>query len=191
MFYTDADYRAFIELLASGVERYPVKILAFSVLPNHFHAVVQPAGRSDLSALMQWWLTSHVRRYHHHYGSTGHVWQGRFKSFPIEQDDRFLTVVRYVLRNPVRAGLVEHPGCWPWSSLHYPGLIGCWPVPPPPDFDAWLQQPMFDAELERVRSSVNPQAPFGSPGWRLATARAAGSESSLRPRGRPGNKSPR
>ena len=56
---------------------------------------------------MQWWMTSHVRRYHRHYRSHGHVWQGRFKIFPIQQDGHLLTVLRYVLRNPVRAGLVE------------------------------------------------------------------------------------
>ena len=66
---------------------------------------------------MQWLLTSHVRRYHRHYHGSGHVWQGRFKAFPIEQDEHLLTVLRYVERNPLRANLVERAEDWPWSSL--------------------------------------------------------------------------
>lgn len=55
---------------------------------------------------MQWLLTAHVRRYHTYHESSGHVWQGRFKAFPIEQDDHLLTVLRYIEQNPVRGGLV-------------------------------------------------------------------------------------
>ena len=61
----------------------------------------------DLSRWMQWLMTSHVRRYHRHYHGSGHVWQGRFKAFPIQDDEHYLTVLRYVERNPLRAGLVE------------------------------------------------------------------------------------
>ena len=59
---------------------------------------------------MQWLLTSHVRRYHQHYGGSGHVWQGRFKSFPVQRDEHLIIVLRYVLQNPVRAGLRVHHG---------------------------------------------------------------------------------
>jgi putative transposase len=55
---------------------------------------------------MGWFLTAHVRRYHQHYHSNGHVWQGRFRDFAIQEDDHLLTVLRYIERNPVRAGLV-------------------------------------------------------------------------------------
>ena len=69
---------------------------------------------------MQWLLTAHVRRYHGHYGSDGHVWQGRFKAFPIQQDEHLLTVIRYVERNPLRANLVIRAEDWRWSSLAAP-----------------------------------------------------------------------
>jgi putative transposase len=59
----------------------------------------------------------HVRRYHGHYQSSGHVWQGRFKAFPIQQDEHLLTVLRYIERNPLRAGLVARAEDWLWSSL--------------------------------------------------------------------------
>ena len=137
---------------------------------------------------MQWWLTSHVRRFHRHYRSSGHVWQGRFKSFPIQRDAHFLTVLRYVLLNPVRAGLVAQAGDWPWSSLHYPHLLDPAPVPAPRDWHHLLAQPVSEADLAAVRASVTRQAPFGAPEWQHRTAQAGGLQSTLRPRGRPASK---
>ena len=114
-----------------------------------------------MSAFIHWWLTTHVRRYHAHYGTSGHVWQGRFKSFKISQDEHFLTVVRYVVSNPVRAGLVGHPGDWPWSSLCLPAFVDPWPVPQPSDWPQALAQPLPDQELAALRASVARQVPFG------------------------------
>jgi putative transposase len=134
---------------------------------------------------MQWWLTTHVRRYHRHYQSSGHVWQGRFKSFPVQGDDHFLTVLRYILRNPVRAHLVQHPADWQWSSLHNAELIDEWPVSKPPDWDDVLAQPLAEAELETLRNSVNRQAPFGNPQWKFHFSTASGLAPKTHPRGRP------
>src|SRR5579864_6452537 len=85
-------------------------------MTNHFHLALGPRQNGDLSASMGWLLTAHVRRYHRHYHSSGHVWQGRFRAFPIQEDDHLLTVLRYIERNPVRAGLVEQAQDWRWSS---------------------------------------------------------------------------
>ena len=93
LFHKDGDYAALLELLATARAKPPVKVFSFCLMPNHFHLVVQPATEVALSPFMQWWMTSHVRRYHRHYRSHGHVWQGRFKSFPIQQDDHLLTVL--------------------------------------------------------------------------------------------------
>ena len=90
MFHKDADYAAFLKLLVQASERLPMRLLGYCLMPNHFHLVVWPFHDGDLSRWMQWLLTSHVRRYHRHYDSSGHVWQGRFKAFPIQQDDHFL-----------------------------------------------------------------------------------------------------
>jgi hypothetical protein len=68
-------------------------------MPNQFHLVLWPYGDGDVSGWMQWLLTAHVRRYHRHYGGSGHVWQGRFKAFPIQEDEHLLAVLRYVDRN--------------------------------------------------------------------------------------------
>lgn len=185
VFHKDGDYLACLNLLAEAKHKYPVQLFGFCLMPNHFHLVLRPDGEQVLSVFMQWWLTSHVRRYHQHYGGTGHIWQGRFKSFLIQQDEHFLTVLRYVLRNPVRAGLAPQPAQWPWSSLRRTTFVDQWPVPAPPDWERWIEEPLLGRELRAVRTSVNRQAPFGSAEWQAEVAHATGLESTLRPRGRP------
>jgi len=83
VFHKDDDYAAFLRLLCEASERLPMRLLAYCLMPNHFHLVLWPREDGDLSVWMQWLMTSHVRRYHRHYHSSGHVWQGRFRSFPI------------------------------------------------------------------------------------------------------------
>jgi putative transposase len=87
------------------------------------HLVLEPAHQTALIQFMQWLLTTHVRRYHKHYSSSGHTWQGRFKSFPVQRDEHLMTVLRYVLQNPIRAGLSSTVREWRWSSSQRPQLI--------------------------------------------------------------------
>jgi putative transposase len=185
VFHKDGDYSAFLQLLVSAKAKFPVNVLGLCLMPNHFHLVVQPETQAALSAFMQWWMTSHVRRYHQHYQSHGHVWQGRFKSFPIQQDGHLLTVLRYVLRNPVRAGLCTKVMDWPWSSLRWPHLSDPLPVETPRAWLEWIDQPLFDHELTVLRTCLNRQRPFGSEDWQAAMAVMHGLESTLRQRGRP------
>jgi putative transposase len=184
VFRNDGDYSAFIRLLAMAKHRTHMRIAAFCVMPNHFHLVVEPDNSSSLSSFMQWWLTSHVRRYHRTHGTSGHVWQGRFKSFPIQKDEHFLTAIRYVLQNPVRAGLARRACDWAWSSLSYPKLVDPWPVPVAHDV-SWLEEPLTDLDLDGLRSSAHRQTPFGSSAWQHAVASLLGLESTLRRPGRP------
>lgn len=185
VFRKDGDFTAFLDLLTAAKSQFPVKVFGVCLLSNHFHMVVQPATEVILSPFMQWWMTSHVRRYHQHYRSHGHVWQGRFKSFPIQQDGHLLTAIRYVLRNPVRAGLVEHAIDWPWSSLRFPQLSDPLPIEIPRSWLEWIDEPLFDHELTALRTCVNRQQPFGAEDWRETIATALGLESTLRRRGRP------
>jgi hypothetical protein len=67
-------------------------------MSNHFHLVLEPAHQTTLSQFVQWLLTSHVRRYHKHYGTSGHIWQGCFRSFTVQRDECLITVLRYVYR---------------------------------------------------------------------------------------------
>ena len=132
---------------------------------------------------MQWLLTSHVRRYHKNYGSSGHIWQGRFKSFPVQRDEHLISVLRYVLQNSVRAGLSSTVREWSWSSLRRPQLIDPCPV----EVDRqWLEQwdePMQAGQLAVVRECVNRQRPFGKTDWQADMAATFGLGSTLRPRG--------
>jgi putative transposase len=191
VFRSDDDYHAFVRLLRQASSRVPMRLLGYCLMPNHFHLVLWPAGDDDLSAWMGWLLTTHVRRYQKHYQSTGHVWQGRFKAFPIEEDQHLLTVLRYVERNPLRANLVAQAEDWPWSSLRWwvspPFLpfVECGPVPRGPDWVGHVNAPQTEAELARLRESVRRERPFGDEAWTRQTAAALGLESSLRPRGRP------
>ena len=121
IFHADGDYAAFLRVLAEGLERFGVELLAYCLMPNHWHLVLRPRrdGRA-LSRLMQWLGVTHARRHHaaHRTRKGGHLYQGRFKCFPVQDDRHFLVLCRYVESNPLRAGLVRRRAeNWRWSSL--------------------------------------------------------------------------
>lgn len=181
VFHKSQDYEAFLSLLNEAKRRHPVKLFGFSLMPNHFHFVMEPAHENALSQFMQWLLTSHVRRYHKHYGSSGHIWQGRFKSFPVQRDEHSIMVLRYVLQNPVRAGLSSTPQEWRWSSLRRPQLIDACPV----NDEAPFAEPIEEHQLTTIRECLNRQRPFGRKDWQSEVATRFGLTSTLRPHGRP------
>ena len=194
VFHKVEDYAAFLKLLKLAKERLPMRIVAHCLMPNHFHLLLWPHNDGDLSAWMQWLMTSHVRRYHRHYDSSGHVWQGRFKAFPIQQDDHLLTVARYIERNPVRATTipVRKAERWPWSSISIttpadverPKLH----AGPVPRGDGWLEhvnQPLTEEELSAMHNCIARGKPYGTERWAKMTAKRLGLEASMRPRGRP------
>jgi putative transposase len=194
VFHKDADYGAFLKLLQQASERTPMRLLAYCLMPNHFHLVVWPRGDGDLSRWMQWLMTSHVRRYHRHYHSSGHVWQGRFKAFPIQSDEHLLTVMRYVERNPVRSKEipVRKAQNWPWSSVGTPPTtvetvpsLHAGPVPRRRDWLDWVNAPLTREEQAALAVCVNRGQPYGESAWQKRIANRLGLESSLRPRGRP------
>jgi putative transposase len=192
VFHKDADYTAFVELIDEACRRRPMRVLAYCLMPNHFHLVLWPLGDGDLSTWMGWLMNSHVRRYHRHYHSSGHIWQGRFKAFPIEEDEHLRDVLRYVERNPLRAGLVERAEAWAWSSLAAIGRRGRpgWLDPgPAPRRAGWVEEvnghASSEEELGSLRRSVERGTPFGSKEWASRTAEVMGLESTIRARGRP------
>lgn len=191
VYHTDADYQEFVNRIAAASERLPMRVIAACLMPNHFHLVLWPFCDRDLSRWMQWLMTSHVRRYHRRYGGSGHVWQGRFKAFPIQQDGHLLTVIRYVERNPVRARFVERAENWRWSSLQWwssqarPSFLTTWPIERPRNWRWRVNQPETEMELAALQQSVDRGTPFGSQLWTRRTAIQLGLESTLRSRGRP------
>lgn len=162
IFHKDGDYLAFIGLIGQLQERFAVEMLAYCLMPNHFHLLLKPLEGAALSRGLQWCLTTHVRRYHQHYGGSGHIWQGRYKSFPVESD-QLLTVVRYVEGNPVRAGLVDTAAGWGWSShrercgLEQNGMLSPLPIALPGGWTTFVDAPLSVRELEKVRNGIPSQ----------------------------------
>ena len=158
-------------------------------MPNHFHLALWPRRDGDLSDYMMWLTTAHVRRYHQHYHCSGHVWQGRFRAFPIQEDDHLLTVVRYIERKPVRAGLVARAQDWLWSSAAPSRaglpLLDAGPVPRPEHWLRHVNQAQTEVEVERLRECLRRRRPFGNDAWTQETARRMDLEACLRPQGRP------
>ena len=188
-----ADYQAFETVLQEARDWVPMRLLAYCLMPNHWHLVLWPRGDEDLSEYMRWLTVTHTKRWHAHYHSsgTGALYQGRFKSFPIEEDEHFLTVCRYVERNALRANLVKRAQEWHWSSLWHrvhgstAVSLDAWPVPVGSEWLAHVNRVETEAELKALRRSAVRGTPFGDERWQVRTAVALGMESTLRPRGRP------
>ena len=194
IFHKPADYDAFIAILSRVRETEAgVRVLGFCLMPNHWHLVLWPKSDGQLSRFVQRLSTTHVRRSfaHRHRDWGGHLYQGRFRAFPIQRDEHLLSVLRYVEANPLRAKKVERGCQWKWSSLsaRLAGdplkLLDEWPIARPDDWEKLVDRPLPKPELDAVRTSVMRDRPFGSPQWVNRTARALGLEYTLRRRGRP------
>jgi putative transposase len=195
IFHKPEDYDAFEQILAEGLQRYPCRLLAYQLMPNHWHLVLQPTEEGGMSNLLRWVSLTHTMRLHAHYqtGGQGHIYQGRFKSFPIQSDEHFLMVCRYVERNALRAGLVKRAEAWRWGSLNRwldqterePHLLSPWPLARSPRWAERVNTPLTAAELQAVRTCVNRGAPFGTEKWVRRIAQQLNLQSTLRPRGRP------
>ena len=147
---------------------------------------------------MQWLAMTHALRWHAHRHTVGRgrLYQSRFKSFVVQQDQHFLRLCRYVERNPLRAGLVERAEDWRWGSLHartsrsaeMKEVLAAWPVPMPRNWVARVNEPQDEKELAALRQSGHRGKPYGEPNWAFATASRLGIESAMRPLGRPKKK---
>lgn len=194
IFFDDADYAAFERVLAEAVSRVPaVSLLSYCLMPNHWHMVLSPGDDGAVSEFMRWLSVTHTQRWHahHHTSGTGHLYQGRFKSFPVEADGHFLAVCRYVERNALRAGLVTRAEAWRWSSLwrrvhgNEAGLLASWPVSESIDWMSLVNRPQSVAEENALRQSILKSRPFGSEDFEAWTVELLGLTSTLRDPGRP------
>jgi len=184
------DYEYFLKLLKIGTKREKVEIHAYCLMPNHFHLLLVPQEEKSLSRLMQWIMTSHVRYYHKKNKTSGHIWQGRYKSFIVEKESYYLMLIRYIEANAHRARLIKKAEAWKYGSLYervvknrellsqsYIELYEKWVE--------YVNQPLREIELENIRNSVNRQAPLGKEQWQVEVATKYGMLSTLRRRGRP------
>ena len=195
LFQKPADFDAFERVLVETHDRQPMRILAYCLMPNHWHFVLWPRRDGELTDFMRWLTHTHTMRWHAHYhtSGTGHLYQGRFKAFPVETDEYFYSVLRYVERNALRANLVERAEDWHWSSLwrresgdaDAQALLSAWPLACPRNWLSTVNAPETESELRALRTAVRRSSPLGNPAWQRRIARRMGMEHALRPRGRP------
>jgi len=190
VFHTPADCDAFVKGMAGATARWPVDVLRYCLMPNHFHLLIRIHAGGDLGRWVRWLLMAHAQRDHRHYQTTGRVWQGRFKAFPVQDDDHLVGVLRDVERNALRAELVVRAEDWRWSSL--PGWISgdpwLWRGEVPVPDERWLERvnaPLSGGDLRRLRLSAQRGRPYGDESWMKVTAQRLGLDSILRSRGRP------
>ena len=170
-------------------------LLAWCLMPNHWHLVVQAGKGTNLSTWMQRVTVTHTHRWHAHTQSAGEgpLYQGRFKSFPVRQDGHFLTLCRYVEANARRAKLVKRAEAWRWSSLWVrrnrqsalTRWLRPWPVDRPRNWLAAVNRPIEKEALQGVRQSLTRGVPMGDMPWNTRIARRLGLDITLRARGRP------
>jgi putative transposase len=200
IFHKDEDYDAFLRVFAQGLEKYQVELYSFTLMPNHWHLVLRPGLDGEMGRLLRWVTATHTLRYHAHYHTRGegHLYQARFKSFPVQDDAHFYSVCRYVERNPLRARLVTRAENWRHGSLFrwnqpsepIPRVMSPWPIARLPNWNARVNQALTDGELKALRTCVARGRPFGESGWVEQTVKKYGLESTVRAFGRP-KKSPR
>jgi REP-associated tyrosine transposase len=193
LFHKDQDFAAFEAVLSQGLERYPVDLLTYCLMNNHWHLLLRPRRDRALSELMRWIGVTHVRRHHAHFHARGggHLYQGRFKSFPVQNDEHFLTVCRHIEANAVRAGATRDAANWRWCGVYARGKPGKplkltpWPLDRPRNWSAILNGGLEEPTLKRIRESVNRGRPFGEESWVHSIAERLGLQSTLRKPGRP------
>ena len=173
IFSQSSDYETFLTTVADALIEVPVEIFGYSVMPNHFHLVLRAERGVEISAFMRWLMNAHIRRYHR-FGElwgTGHLYQGRFKAFPIQAGHHLLTVLRYVEANPLRARLVAKAEDWPWSSLTQEAAIDGRviltpsPVQKPDNWTEVVNEALAVATYDSLRTAARRQVPYGDPSW--------------------------
>jgi putative transposase len=196
LFRSPADYQAFLIALNDTLKTTPMRVLAFCIMPNHWHLLLWPEKDGDLARFMLRLTTAHVRRWLNYRKllGTGHVYQGRYKSFPMESDEHFTIVARYVERNAVRAKLARRAERWPFCSAGRSQLpqamqipLTAWPIPKRRDWMEWINAPQTAKEEEAIRRCIREGRPYGSVPWVERTMKKFGWREP-RPAGRPPKK---
>ncbi len=207
LFESADDYAAFVRLFIDATARVPMRLLAYALMPNHWHLVLWPEWDDRLSDFMQWLTSRHAeaRRFKLDDRGRGAVYQGRFKAIAVQCDGHFLRLCRYVERNPLRARLVAQAENWEWSSAYHdqatPGrpTLAPWPIARPDDWLDELNGPERGRELRLIRESIQRGRHFGDLEWRNQLVGVLGWRSgrgpgrpfsSNRPVARPGDPGP-
>ncbi|MEO5822474.1 MAG: transposase [Vicinamibacteraceae bacterium] len=161
-------YLAYTRLMARALDRVPIDMFAFCLMPNHVHFLLRPTGERDLVAFMQWLTSRHamgVRRWSGTIGR-GAVYQSRYWASPVQKELYFCRVARYIERNPVRASLVDRTHEWLWSSASPVGAVqgikrAEWPVPRPSHWRSFVEGVESQSDLDYIRLQTLNRLPIG------------------------------
>jgi putative transposase len=194
IFKSRGDFVAFEQVLGEVLARVPMRLCGYCLMSNHWHLLLWPRGDEDVSRFMRLLTVTHTQRWHAAHGTAGigHVYQGRYKSFPVEGDAHYLTALAYVESNPLRAGIVKDAGEWAYASLalrqgrQVDGItLSQGPVPLPERWPGYVNRSADKEVSQRLENCIKRGSPFGTQAWMETTARKTGLEMTLRPRGRP------
>ncbi len=200
LFRGNEDYAAFLRVLSETMEQIPMRVCGYCLMGTHWHLILWPRKDGELARFMRRLTITHVRHWveHRHRVGMGSVYQGRYKSFMVQDDPHLSTLARYVERNPLRANLVDRAEQWRWSSLGQAFFESTVKIPridltPLPlagvrdDWLEWINLPQTAAEEQAVLRTITRSRPFGGPEWtkRMEKRLGLGPLGPLRPRGRP------
>ncbi len=175
IFKSDKDFQGVVKSLVETLELIPIDIFAFCIMSNHWHFVVRPKANGDMGGFFGKFTQKTTQRWHTKHGTvgTGHLFQGRFKSFLVEKDEYFIQLAKYVEANALRAKMVKNAEDWPWSSLCLrlknselaKKILMPWPIEIPKNYLSLVNHPLAKTQLDNIRTSVEKSRPFGSEAW--------------------------
>lgn len=190
------DFLAFEKILGQAQQRIDMRICGYCIMPNHWHLLLRPYNDNDLSEFMRWLTVTHTMRHHYAHGTagTGHLYQGRFKSFPIQQSGHLLKVLRYIEANPLRANLATDARDYPWCSYnHHIGnanpqqqfKLSDLSIDLPTAWKKLVHRNMAQKDTDAIINSIKRGAPLGDQDWTEQTAKALNLQPTINSRGRP------
>ena len=193
IFKKDLDFVAFENILAEGIERFNMRLCGYCIMSNHWHMLLWPASDEALPSFMHWITATHAKRWHAAHGTTGmgHLYQNRYKSFPIQHNSHYLRTMRYIEANPCRAGLAQTPADWQWSSFtqrlnaQKPFDLHPGPLQIPQNWPDIVSTVLPQKELAELANCIKRGCPYGQEEWTTKTVAELNLESTLRKRGRP------
>ncbi len=198
IFNTKKDYIAFERVLAEAVSLFGVRLLAYCVMPNHFHLAIYTEHDGQMQKFVGWLTKTHTQRWHAAHGTVGygHVYQGRYKSFLVNTDEYYISLMRYIEQNPLRAKLVERVQDWQWCSFYRrvygstqeKGMLSAWLIDEPKTYRHEINILLSAERLTEVRNSIIKNAPLGGEKWRNDLIQSFKLEHTLRSAGRPKSK---
>lgn len=195
IFNKSEDYQLFEQLLFETKELFDMRILAYCIMPNHFHLVLYPRNSGDLGLFMHRLSNAHTRKVHARTNTNGngHLYQGRYKSFLVDEENYLLAVIKYVERNAVRAELIHSCEDWKWGSawrrihgtVQQQKLLDQKSFQLPDNYLKWINTKENSESLNIIRTSVNKSVPYGRERWVENMVSKYHLESTLKSPGRP------